>query len=200
MNKFIWGLDLSTTNVGLALWDSEGNLIELKHLELKVDKDIIPEERYIHKANLFKEYIINFKKRIKDDYYGELEHIIIEEPLGGSNNLKTVVMLAEFNGICRYTMYDVFGIIPMKISVNQSRKLFLPEFVVKKTVKGEIKETLSIPKNIDKKHYIWEKVKKLYPNIEWVYDKKGKPKNMCYDMSDSIVVSIGGLKLLGYLQ
>lgn len=199
MNKFVWGLDLSTTNVGLALWDIEGNLIELKHLELKVEKSIDPEERYIHKANIFKEYVLNFKKRLENDYDGVLEHIIIEEPLGGSNNLKTVVMLAEFNGICRYIMYEIFDIKPMKISVNQSRKLFLPEFVKEKKVKGEIKTVLSIPKDIDKKYYIWEKVKKLYPTIEWVYNRKGEPKNMCYDMSDSIVVSIGGLKILGYI-
>ncbi|MFW5847332.1 MAG: hypothetical protein ACOCVF_00235 [bacterium] len=200
MNKFIWGLDLSTTNVGLALWDIEGNLIELKHLELKVDKKINPDERYIYKANIFKEYVLNFQERLKEDYDGTLENIIIEEPLGGSNNLKTVTMLAEFNGICRYIMYEIFDIKPVKITVNESRKLFLPEYVTQKKVKGKLKDVLSMPKDVDKKHLIWEKVKNLYPSIEWVYDKKGNPKKMCYDMSDSIVVSIGGLKLLGYID
>lgn len=200
MNEFLWGLDLSTTNVGLALWDLNGQLIELKHLELKVDKNIIPEERYIYKANIFREYVIEFKERLKNDYNGVLKHIIIEEPLGGSNNINTVAMLFEFNGICRYIMYDVFGLIPFKISVNQSRRIFLPEFLENRKVKGETVQVLSIPKDIDKKEYIWKRVSEMYPSIEWIYNKNGKPKTMCYDMSDAVVVSLGGLKLLGYIE
>ena len=50
MEKYIWSLDISTTNVGFALWDYKGNLIELKHLSLNIDKETAVEFRDLHKA------------------------------------------------------------------------------------------------------------------------------------------------------
>ena len=206
MNKFkyIWSLDLSTTNVGAALWNSKGNdkleLIELKHLELKINKNILIEHRDIYKANMFKEYVENFKNRIETEFNGEIIEVIIEECLGGSNNSKTVSMLYEFNGICRYILYSVLGVIPIKISVHEGRKLFLPEYVHQVKRKGEIVDVLSFPEEWrdNKKHCIWLKVCSLYPNVDWIYKADGiTPKDMCYDMSDSIVVGIAGLKQLG---
>jgi len=41
-SKYSISLDVSTTNVGVALWNESGKLIELKHLELKIAKDILP--------------------------------------------------------------------------------------------------------------------------------------------------------------
>jgi glycerol kinase len=201
--KYIWSLDLSTTNVGAALWNNKGELVELKHLELKAPSSVPISERDIFKANTFKEYVIAFKNRIKEEFNGEISHVIIEEPLGGSNNSKTVATLYEFNGICRYIIYTIFGVYPIKISVHDSRKLFFPEYVKQVKKKGEIVEVLSFPDEWkdNKKYCIWLKVSKLYPNIEWVYKKDGvTPKDMCYDMSDSIVVGIGGLKQLNILK
>ena len=202
-SKYIWSLDLSTTNVGAALWDDKGDLVELKHLELKNDKNTPVDQRDIYKANLFKEYVINFKNRVETELNGEISQVIIEEPLGGSNNSKTVAMLYEFNGICRYILYSILNIHPIKISVHESRKLFLPELVSKVKRKGVIVDVLSFPEEWrdNKKHFIWLKVCKLYPHIEWVFKKNStEPKDMCYDMSDSIVVGIGGLKQLGILK
>ena len=205
MNKFkyIWSLDLSTTNVGAALWNSKGELLELKHLELKFPSSIPIEERDIYKANTFRDYVIAFKARINDEFNGEISHVIIEEPLGGSNNSKTVATLYEFNGICRYIIYTAFDVYPIKISVHDSRKLFFPEYVHQVKRKGEIVDVLSFPDEYkdNKKHCIWLKVCKLYPNVEWVYKKDGvTPKDMCYDLSDSCVVGIAGLKQLGILK
>lgn len=200
--KYIWSLDLSTTNVGASLWNNKGELIELKHLELKAPSSVPIEERDIFKANTFREYVIAFKNRIQEEFNGEISHVIIEEPLGGSNNSKTVATLYEFNGICRYIIYTIFGVYPIKISVHESRRLFFPEYVHQVKRKGEIVDVLSFPDEWkdNKKHCIWLKVCTLYPSIEWVYKKDGvTPKDMCYDMSDSIVVGIGGLKKLNIL-
>jgi hypothetical protein len=203
MAKYIWSLDISTTNIGSALWDSKGKLIELKHLELKIDKDVNVEDRDIHKAEMFKAYAIDYKERISKELNGEIIHIIVEEPLGGSNNQNTVSLLFGFNGICRYILFEIFGIYPKKISVYDSRKLFLTELVKTTYKKGEKVETLSFPKEYlkDKKLYIWEKVCKLEPQIEWFYKKNStEPKEMCFDMSDAYAVGHAGLKLLGILK
>jgi hypothetical protein len=203
MEKYIWSLDISTTNIGSALWDSHGKLIELKHLELKLGKDIPVEDRDMHKAEIFRKYVSEYKDRIRRELNGEIVNIIVEEPLGGSNNANTVSLLYGFNGICRYILFMVFMIYPSKISVHESRKLFCPELVFTSMRKGERVETLSFPDAYkkEKKLYIWEKVCKLEPQIEWFYKKDTtEPKDMCFDMSDSYAVGVAGLKKLGILK
>ena len=203
MEKYIWSLDISTTNIGMALWDEKGKLIELKHLELKTDKNISVEYRDIYKAEIFRKYVLDFKKRIINELNGEIIHIIVEEPIGGSNNANTVSLLFGFNGICRYILYSVFSIYPMKISVYDSRKLFCDELVKTSYVKGEKKETLSFPPEYrkEKKLYIWEKVCKLEPQIEWFYKKNSdNPKDMCFDMSDAYTCGYSGMVRLGILK
>lgn len=202
-NKYIWSLDLSTTNVGAALWNDKGELIELKHLELKVDKKISVEHRDIYKANTFRDYVINFKNRIESEFNGEISEVIIEKCLGGSNNSQTVSMLYEFNGICRYILYSIFNVYPIKISVHDSRKAFFPEYVHQVKRKGVVVDVLSFPDEFkdNKKHCIWLKVCGLYPEIKWVYKNDGiTPKDMCYDLSDSCVVGLAGLKMLNIIK
>jgi len=203
MEKYIWSLDISTTNIGMALWTNKGNLIELKHLELKSDKNTPVENRDLYKAEIFKKYVLEYKDRVLHELNGEITNIIVEEPLGGSNNANTVSLLYGFNGICRYILSTIFGLYPMKISVYESRKLFCDELVKVSYVKGERKETLSFPPEYrkEKKLYIWEKVCKLEPQIEWFYKKNSnEPKPMCFDMSDSYAVGFAGLRQLGVIK
>jgi hypothetical protein len=209
MESYVWSLDISTTNIGSALWDKKtGKLIELKHLELKIDKAIPIEVRDIHKAVMFREYVLEYKNRVLDKLSGQITDIIVEEPLGGSNNQNTVSLLFGFNGMCRYILYSIFMKVPSKISVYESRKLFLTELVKvshkrnKKTGEVERIETLSFPPEYktEKKLYVWEKVCKLEPQIEWFYKKDGKPKDLCFDMSDSYAVGYAGLKKMGIIK
>ena len=202
MKNFILSLDISTTNIGFALWDDRGKLVELKHLELKLSKDVPVDDRDIFKAEIFKKYLTDFKIRLDKEFNGELSHVIVEAPLGGSNNANTVSLLYGFNGICRYILFHIFDVLPIKITVHESRKLFCPELVsVRYTKKGEKKETLSFPEKYknDKKAYIWEKVSKLEPQIEWFYNKEGKLKDTNFDMADSYCVGHSGLKKIGIL-
>ena len=202
MENYIWSLDISTTNIGMTLWSNKGKLIELKHLELKTDKTTPVENRDIYKAEIFRKYVMEFKERVLYELNGEIIHIIVEEPLGGSNNANTVSLLYGFNCICRYILHTIFNIYPMKISVYESRKIFCDELVKITYVKGQRKETLSFPPEYrkEKKLYIWKKVCSLEPQIEWFYKKKGnEPKPMCFDMSDSYAVGFAGLKKLGIL-
>jgi hypothetical protein len=209
MEKYIWSLDISTTNIGSALWSTDGKLIELKHLELKLGKDINIDDRIIHKSEIFRKYVEDFKKRILNELNGEISHIVVEEPLGGSNNSNTVSLLYGFNGICRYILFRIFDIYPKKISVYDSRKLFCTELVHtskkknRKTGEIEVVETLSFPPEYikEKKLYIWKKVCTLEPQIEWFYKKdSNEPKDMCFDLSDSYAVGYAGLKLLGIIK
>ena len=188
LEKYIWSLDISTTNIGSALWNSQGKLIELKHLELKLGKDINIDDRILHKAEIFRKYVEEYKERILNELNGEIIKIIIEAPLGGSSNPTTAALLFGFNGICSYVLYKTFNIYPKKISVHDSRKLFCPELVHLEKRKGEMVEVLSFPPEYikEKKLYIWKKVRKLESQIVWFYKKDSdQPKDMCYDMADS---------------
>ena len=202
MEEYIWSLDISTTNIGMTLWGKNGKLIELKHLELKTGKDTPVENRDLYKADIFKKYVLEYKDHVLTEYLGEITDVIVEEPLGGSNNANTVSLLYGFNGICRYILANIFETYPMKISVYESRKLFCHELVRVSYVKGEKKETLSFPPEYrkEKKLYIWKKVCKLEPQIPWFFKKDGEtPKPMCFDMSDSYAVGFAGLKKLGII-
>lgn len=202
MENYIWSLDISTTNVGLALWNEKGKLVELKHLELKNDKDVNIEDRDIVKADIFKRYCMSYIEYIKTELNGKIIKIFVEAPLSNTPvNINTTALLLGFNGMARFVIFEVFGMIPQMISVYDSRKLFLPELVSKSKKAGQIVETLSFPKEYvkDKKLYIWEKVAKLEPQIEWFYTRNNTLKNMCFDMSDSYAVGIAGLKLMKIL-
>ena len=209
MENYVWSLDISTTNIGSALWDKKtGKLIELKHLELKIDRKIPVEERDIHKAEIFRNYVQEYKQMVLNKFGGVITDIVVEEPLGGSNNQNTVSLLFGFNGMCRYILFNIFGKIPTKISVYESRKLFLTELVKvthkKNRSTGDIEriETLTFPHEYkkEKKLYVWEKVCKLEPQIEWFYKKDGKPKDICFDMSDSYAVGHAALKKMGIIE
>ena len=122
MEKYIWSLDISTTNVGCSLWNDKGKLIELKHLALKTDKETSVDDRDICKADVFKEYCIVYKNRIENELNGEMTNIFVEAPLQNTpKNINTTALLLGFNGIARYVLYEVFNLMPFKISVYDSR-------------------------------------------------------------------------------
>ena len=189
----IISLDLSSSCVGITMWSEQGIFIDLDHFVFKMDKGIDKERYELIKTDMFMDWI-------KTILHGlTITTIFIEEALKGSNNSNTVLMLNSFNGMCRYALYKHYQIIPIKISVNQSRKIFFPEYVSTKKVKCVIKETLSIPKELDKKELIRLKVAELQPDIVWNLDKKGKQLQTNYDMSDSYLIGWSGLKILGII-
>jgi hypothetical protein len=203
MEKYIWSLDISTTNVGFALWNEKGKLIELKHLELKNEKDVLVEDRDIVKADVFKRYCIAYAKYVETNLNGTIVKIFVEAPLSNTPvNINTTALLLGFNGMARFVLYEVFNLIPQMISVYNSRKLFLSELVVTSKKKGEIIETLSFPEEYrdKKKIYVWEKVARLEPQIEWFYTKNNTLKSMNFDLSDSYAVGYAGLIVLGILE
>lgn len=202
IKPYSWSLDISTTNIGMTLWDQFGVLIDVHHLKLDTDKSVPEEIRYLHKATIFREYIVEFKKIVEKKYNCKIENIIVEAPLMNTPvNIETTAKLLAFNGIACYILYQIFGVFPFHVTVYQSRKLFCPELVKITKSKGKIKETLSFPKDVDKKVYIWEKVNKLWPQIKWHYKKDGVTiKETSYDMSDSVAVGHAGLKVLGIIK
>lgn len=181
--KYYLGFDISTSCIGISIFTSDKEFIEVTHLKFKTDKDILPEHRTLAKAKIFKEYIQQYKKL-------NIEQVFIEEPLSMSNNQYTNNLLQKFNGICSYILFEELNVIPMYKSVHEIRVNICPE-LIKYDKKGE--KHISFPKDVDKKEYIFNKIKAKYKDIPWLLDKNGKYCKENYDMSDAIAVTLSFL-------
>jgi hypothetical protein len=186
----ILGLDISTKTIGFALFDMTGSeLLELTHISPKIKPQ--PEdkiEELIKKSEVFKKHIENYKNI-------GITKVIIEEPLLQSNNIYTVGTLLRYNTLILKACYDVLGVLPTFISTYNSRKFAFPNLVGKND-KGRSVLFGGYPKDIDKKHLIWEHVKSVCPNVNWLYGKTGNLKKENYDMADAATCVIGYVNMI----
>jgi hypothetical protein len=186
----VLGLDISTKTIGWALFEiKSGNLLELTHIS-PVPK---PKEECKIKELLLKSDI--FKTKL-EQYKGlGITKIIIEEPLLNSNNIRTVQTLLRFNSFVCKVIYDTLGIIPDFISTYESRKNAFPE-LVQENDKGKFVLFGGLPKDIDKKMIVWEKVAKREPQINWLYTKNNTLKKENFDQTDAYCCVLGHMNQL----
>lgn len=207
-NTLCLGLDVSTTTIGVCLleYNADGyvKIIELTHINPKVSSKIKGIEQLFLKKQIFEKFITKYKDL-------DITKVIIEEPLMRSNNINTCSTLLRFNGMISDCVYNVLGVVPEYISSYDARKYSFPELMAirkygkdgkqydyKKILK-EIKESKlvlfgSYSWEVDKKTVMQDKVSKLFPEIEWIYNKKGELKKENFDAADSCVA------LMGYLN
>lgn len=181
----ILGLDISTKTIGWALFDiNSSKLLELTHFSPKIKPQ--PEdkiEELVKKSDAFKKHLENYKDV-------GITKVVIEEPLLQSNNIYTVGTLLRYNTLILRNCYDVLGILPTFISTYNARKFAFPDLVGKND-KGKNVLFGGLPKDIDKKHIIWEHVNAVCPEVTWLYGKTGALKKENYDMSDAATAVIG---------
>jgi hypothetical protein len=186
----ILGLDISTKTIGWALFDLTGKkLLELTHFSPKIKPQ--PEdklEELIKKAIAFQKQLEGYKDM-------GIVKVIIEEPLLNSNNVYTVGTLLRYNTMICKAVYDILGIVPTFISTYNSRKYAFPDLVGTND-KGRNVLFGGYPKDIDKKHVIWEHVNAVCPDVNWLYGKTGALKKENYDMADAACCVIGYINML----
>lgn len=199
--KYILGLDVSTSTIGISLFEDlgeKGELQILTHLSPKISSKITNSiEKLCLKSKLFEEYILNFINNLKETnlqkgFSTVISKVIIEEPLLGSNNIATVGTLIRFNGFITKYIYDELKIIPDYISSYDARSFAFPELVKARKIdtKGysindnkvlKSKPVLFGDYNLeykDGKNWIntIEKFHTLPDNIKWLYEFE-KSKN-----------------------
>ncbi len=207
--KYCLGLDISTKTIGIALYEDLGNkgkLVLLNHVTPVVKpKPISKTQELFEKAKIFEnEFILKYKDI-------GITKVIIEEPLLRSNNINTVATLLRFNGIISRFIYDNLNIIPEYISSYDSRRYSFPGLMAVRTKnkKGDVYSEKEIAKNkpvlfgaydwdIDKKFVIWELLSDLEPQINWIFDKKGKLTKENFDMVDAACCVIGKQRKDGF--
>jgi hypothetical protein len=200
--EYILALDVSTSTIGIALFESMGDKGKLKllhHVSPKVKPK--PEnkmEELFRKVEVFQTEFLN-----KYADFG-ITKVIIEEPLLQSNNVYTIATLLRFNGMISKSVYDTIGVVPDFISSYDARKYAFPELMdIRKFKKdGTPLTEKQIAKNepvlfgghdfdVDKKYVLWEKVAELEPQVTWFYDKNNKLKKETFDTSDAYVAARG---------
>lgn len=186
----ILGLDISTKTVGFALFDITGSsLLELTHFSPKIKpqpQDKI--EELIKKADTFKKHLENYKDI-------GITRVIIEEPLLQSNNVYTVGTLLRYNTLILKNCYDILGVLPTFISTYNARKYAFPD-LVRPNDKGRNVLFGGYPKDIDKKHVIWEHVDSVCSDVNWLYSKNGSLRKENYDMADAATAVIGHINMI----
>lgn len=200
--QFILALDVSTSTIGIALFEdlgTKGDLKLLHHVSPKVKPQ--PENKM---EELFKKVEI-FQTEFLNKYadFG-ITKVIIEEPLLQSNNVYTIATLLRFNGMISKSVFDTIGVVPEFISSYDARKYAFPELMAVRKFKkdGTPLPEKQIAKNtpvlfggydfdVDKKYVLWEKVAELEPQVTWFYDKNNKLKKETFDTSDAYVAARG---------
>lgn len=194
--EFLLALDVSTSTIGIALFEDMGDHGKLKllhHVSPKVKpKPDNKMEELFRKVEIFeKEFLSNYSDM-------GITRVVIEEPLLQSNNVYTVATLLRFNGMISRSCYDTIGVVPEFISSYDARKYAFPELMAVRRAKkdGTPLPEKQIAKNspvlfgghafdVDKKTVIWELVSDLEPQIMWLYDKNTKLKKENFDMTDA---------------
>ncbi len=206
--EFLLALDVSTSTIGIALFQDlgdKGDLKFLKHVSPKVKPQ--PESKM---EELFKKVEI-FEQEFLSKYVNfGITRVVIEEPLLQSNNVYTIATLLRFNGMVSKSVYNTLGVVPEFISSYDARKYAFPELMAKRTIKkdGTAKKPKEIEKSdpvlfggypfdVDKKYVLWEKVNILEPTITWFYDKNNKLKKETFDTSDAYTAGRGYMNKIG---
>ena len=186
----VLGLDISTKTIGWALFDIKTQeLLELTHISPrpKMEKD---EDDKLKELLLKSEIFAEKLKQYKD--LG-IVRIIIEEPLLNSNNIYTIQTLLRFNSFVFKEIYNIMGIVPEFISTYNSRKFAFPE-LVQENDKKKFVLFGGLPKDVDKKMIIWEKVAKREPQITWHYTKNNTLKKENFDQTDAYTCVLGFMR------
>lgn len=186
----VLGLDISTRTIGWSLFDIQTKeLLELTHISPrpKIEKGEDKIKELLLKSEVFGEKLKEYKNL-------GIVRVIIEEPLINSNNVYTVQTLLRFNSFVFKEIYNILGIVPEFISTYNSRKYAFPD-LVKENDKNKFVLFGGLPKDVDKKMIIWEKVAKLEPQIKWLYTKNNTLKKENFDQTDAYTCVLGFMRL-----
>lgn len=164
----ILSLDVSTSCIGLAIFDDNEKLMSLNYVKLKGD-------------GLFQKYdeFVSFMK--ENEFHKFLiKEVAVEEPLkafkGKFTNADTIQKLAQMNAMISLWCYQTYELEPTYYNVQTARKNAFPD--------------LKLPqKETNKKLKVWEKVVEAEPQINWIYSKRtAQLAKENFDMSDAYTV------------
>ena len=186
----VLGLDISTKTIGWALFDIQTQqLLELTHISPRPKINKGDDDKL--KELILKSEVIG--EKLKQYTNLGIVRVVIEEPLLNSNNIYTIQTLLRFNSFVFKEIYNILGIVPEFISTYNARKFAWPD-LVQENDKKKFVLFGGLPKDIDKKMIIWEKVAKKEPQITWQYTKNKTLKKENFDQTDAYTCVLGFMR------
>jgi hypothetical protein len=186
----VLGLDISTKTIGWSLFDiQKEELLELTHIS--------PRPKMVKDDDKLKELLLKseiFAEKLKQYVNLGIVKVIIEEPLLNSNNVYTIQTLLRFNSFVFKEIYNILGIVPEFISTYNARKSAWPD-LVQENDKKKFVLFGGLPKDVDKKMLIWERVAKREPQITWHYTRNNTLKKENFDQTDAYTCVLGYMRL-----
>lgn len=177
-NEYCLGLDISTSIIGVSLFENK-ILKKLLHIDLTKTKCMF------EKSKKYKEF---FVQNLSDV---DINKIYVEDTLQsfsrGLSSAKTLMTLAKFNGIVSNITFEISGVKPEYINVNVARKTL--GIKIDKTLSKDKKEQVMDWVDSDLGGYNWPtKVISRGPNKGLV-----KYEKFCYDIADAYVICKAGI-------
>lgn len=174
------GLDISTTVIGIALFDNNDKICSLEYIKFKQKTTLF--ERLDDFINHIEKLSVALNLKEGEN---KIQHISIEEPLkkfkGKFSNADTIQKLTMMNAMVSGYMYKTFSCEPRYYNVNTARKSVFPDLVIPQS-------------SPNKKYLIWEKVVEKEPQINWKYSKTThKLMQENFDMTDAYVVGMADI-------
>ena len=179
-SEFVIGLDVSTSCTGIAVISTDGQLIDM-FVHVPVGGTLV--EKAMHFRALLEE-------KITTKYANTPAAIYVEQNLQkfrrGFSSALVINKLARYNGMCSLIAYEIFGVQPVYINVNEARKC-----LGIKIKRGE---------NTKEKVLQWAQGACIFSWPTKIL-KSGPRRNLeildpkCYDMADALVTATAGLRI-----
>jgi len=167
----VLGLDISTTKIGIALFDDEELLVSEV---IKLKSSMTLEQR----AHIFEEKMLQLDdKHVIMDVYIEAPAMMFG---GGRTTANTMAKLQRFNGMTSFIVSSVFEIEALQINPLSARSVL------------GIKMPRKLP-NKEKKKFIIDWVKEKYgDDFETTLTRHKNYSPGCDDRADAVVVGLAG--------
>lgn len=176
MNKIqmILGLDVSSSKIGFAVLDFDKKIVSTDLIKFK------PETPLEERAKLFENKLIKLQK------FYNIAEVFVEEPFiafgGGKTTAHTMAKLQRFNGMCCYSVYNVFESTPIMVNVRMARSR-LGIKIPKGTKQNETKK------------FIVEYVEQNHPEFTYNKTVHGNFVPGTDDKADAVVIALYGLTI-----
>ena len=171
----VLGLDVSTSKIGIAVIDIDKRIVTTDVIKFKPETPLEEKTKFLE------------NKLLKLQKYYIITDVFVEEPFiafsSGKTTAFTMAKLQRFNGMCSYSVYNIFEFLPRMINVRAARNGL------------GIKIPKGTKQNETKKHII-EYVQKNHPDFIYNMTAHGNPVPGNDDKADAIVIALYGLQIL----
>jgi hypothetical protein len=197
--RFIMGLDVSTSTIGISIFSENGELYKLTHISpICKNKYALKQDELLHKSYLFQSFLVDSEFTALP-----ITKIIIEEPLiGAKGTAHVAAQLNQFAGMVFSCLRESFPDSEIfYLSVNEARQNALPELVEK----GSLCWAKKMPSNICgrkikdyRKMAVWGQITQRFPEVIWNLNTRLFIDKKNFDKADSMIVAIGWMRKNNY--